>query len=312
MKRFRKSIAGILVTALVSVAFTSIAFAEVAQPELTATVTEQFEVDGEGKVQFSGFGEYTYENCYEAGEIVGKVKYTAEDGTYLTTMELPIGYVADGEPNGEGEWGWSNVWDSNIGSTALPPHLSYVEVFIRYLVGGIEKAATSASGKGKPCSLEIWGGGSCGEEATTEEIEEFVEIIKDMDTCKSEVAADTITTVDGKPSDIKVHATEVTNVANQIFLAETLLSEVGEEVGEVLLTADVFPGVATLRMNKGEEGTLVWNDLKVSKPGVIYAIVYNPVDGAYMIKGYVDENGTATFEGFIFRDASTVSFVLPK
>lgn len=39
----------------------------------------------------------------------------------------------------------------------------------------------------------------------------------------------------------------------------------------------------------------------------VYAVVYNQIDGAYVITGYLDANGVATFSGFKLRPASTIT-----
>ena len=41
--------------------------------------------------------------------------------------------------------------------------------------------------------------------------------------------------------------------------------------------------------------------------GPVFAVVYNQKDGAYVINGTLGANGTATFQGFKLRPASTIT-----
>ena len=52
---------------------------------------------------------------------------------------------------------------------------------------------------------------------------------------------------------------------------------------------------------------LIWNNLPGNQAGPVYAVVYNQTDGAYVLNGTLDAEGTAVFTGFKLRPASTVT-----
>ena len=58
---------------------------------------------------------------------------------------------------------------------------------------------------------------------------------------------------------------------------------------------------------EGAAKTLSWNYLPKEQAGPVFAVVYNQKDGAYVINGLLDANGTATFQGFKLRPASTIT-----
>ena len=129
----------------------------------------------------------------------------------------------------------------------------------------------------------------------------------DRDTFKSEVPSKTVIASDeiGAKSflDLKVHAADARSIANQEFLAQSLI---GSDV-KILLTENVYPRRDLSVTEDGSEKFLTWNNLPKNQAGDAYAVVYNQVDGAYVINGNLDANGKATFSGFKLRSASTIT-----
>ena len=109
-------------------------------------------------------------------------------------------------------------------------------------------------------------------------------------------------------TDMKVHSVDDTTRTNQLFLMKCL---VGEKAVEKLTTAIYASGLGT-GANNGQKRTLVWNDSTNSGiPGAaVYAVVYNPIDGAYVIRGTYTDKSTVVFSDFIYRDASTITIAV--
>ena len=132
-------------------------------------------------------------------------------------------------------------------------------------------------------------------------------VIVDPDTFKSEAPSKTVMSTNtmgaDKFFDFKVHAADSRTIANQEFLAQTL---VGPKV-QILLTENVYSRRDLSIAENGSLQALTWNNLPKNQPGPVYAVVYNQIDGAYEIKGILDANGTATFTGFKLRPASTIT-----
>ena len=131
--------------------------------------------------------------------------------------------------------------------------------------------------------------------------------IIDRDTFKSEADSKTVIVADsiGADSffDLKVHKADAKSTANQEFLAKSL---VGPNV-QILLTQNIYPRRDLSIAENGSLQTLTWNNLPKNQPGPVYAVVYNQIDGAYEINGVLDTNGTAVFNGFKLRSASTIT-----
>lgn len=109
-------------------------------------------------------------------------------------------------------------------------------------------------------------------------------------------------------TDMKVHSVDDTTRTNQLFLMKCL---VGENAVEKLTTAIYASGLGT-GANNGQKRTLVWNDSTNSGiPGAaVYAVVYNQIDGAYVIRGIYTDKSTVVFSDFIYRDASTITIAV--
>lgn len=140
----------------------------------------------------------------------------------------------------------------------------------------------------------------------TEEIKVSQEYI-DRDTFKSELPSKTVIAKDGigvkEFFDLKVHAADEKSVANQKLLVQSLL---GADK-EIILTEGIYPGRDLSLTENGSIQFLVWNNLPKDSAGPVGAVVYNQTDGAYVIYGTLDENGTAVFSGYKLRPASTIT-----
>ena len=129
----------------------------------------------------------------------------------------------------------------------------------------------------------------------------------DRDTFKSEAPSKTVMAAEtfGTKSffDLKVHEADEKTIANQNFLAQTLAGS----KEKIFLTENVYPRRDLSITENGSLQTLTWNNLPKNQPGPVCAVVYNQIDGAYVINGILDANGTATFTGFKLRPASTIT-----
>ena len=142
---------------------------------------------------------------------------------------------------------------------------------------------------------------------TTEKTNKKNEVI-DRDTFKSEAPAHTVIASETATDayglfDLKVHKADAKSTANQEFLAKTL---VGPNV-QILLTQNIYPRRDLAIAENGALKKLTWNNLPKNQAGPIFAVVYNETDGAYVINGTLDANGTAVFNGFKLRTASTIT-----
>jgi len=105
--------------------------------------------------------------------------------------------------------------------------------------------------------------------------------------------------------------TEDTSVQNHYQLADYYMNEKYGVLGTVIITKDIYPRVALDDFVRGQKSKLTWRN--TGRPNCdIYAVVWNEWDSVYLLQGRTDENGTATFDDFIFRDASSVSLVVPN
>lgn len=129
----------------------------------------------------------------------------------------------------------------------------------------------------------------------------------DYDTYKSEAPGGTVIaagSVDAKEFfDFKVHPTDDKNAANQKLLAKGMLGPNAQAV----ITKDIHPRRDLSVTENGTSMVLKWNSLPKNQAGLVKAVVYNQTDGAYVINGTLDNNGTAVFTGFKLRSASTVT-----
>ena len=129
----------------------------------------------------------------------------------------------------------------------------------------------------------------------------------DYDTFKSEAPSKTVIVADsvGATSffDMKVHAADEKTNTNQKFLVQNL---VGPKA-KVLVTENIYPRRDLGTAENGATKILTWNNLPKNQAGPVFAVVYNEKDGAYVLNGVLDANGTAVFNGFKFRDASSVT-----
>ena len=131
--------------------------------------------------------------------------------------------------------------------------------------------------------------------------------IVDRDTFKSEAPAKTVVAADavGAASflDLKVHGVDEKTSVNQKFLAQNLVSP----SVNILLTENIYPRRELGMVEDGAAKTLSWNNLPKDQAGPVFAVVYNETDGAYEINGVLNANGTAVFNGFKLRAASTIT-----
>lgn len=129
----------------------------------------------------------------------------------------------------------------------------------------------------------------------------------DRDTFKSEEPAKTVIVADSIGSasffDMKVHKPDEKTNVNQQFLVKNL---VGPNAS-IILTKNIYPRRDLSMTEEGKLQTLTWNNLPKGQAGPVYAVVYSQKDGAYLLTGVLDANGSAVFNGFKLRDASTVT-----
>lgn len=137
----------------------------------------------------------------------------------------------------------------------------------------------------------------------------------DGDTNKSELPPNTVVVKDKNDvknyKDMKVHSLDKVTEANQQFLASYYANQMGKEASAIL-GYGVYVRSAIPTNEVGTKKLLVWNNLSYKTPGAIYAVCYNQKDGAYLLSGTVDKNGTATFDGYILRDATSITVFAVK
>ena len=138
----------------------------------------------------------------------------------------------------------------------------------------------------------------------------FDEEYVDRDTYKTCLPARTvIANVPGDPKqlyELKVHPMSEKDIANQRLLAQAFS---GKQGGKVVILAEygIFPRRDLATNEKGLNLVLTWKDLEKNKPGEVMAACYNQTDGAYLIKGYIDENGKAVFNGYKLQEATNIT-----
>lgn len=129
----------------------------------------------------------------------------------------------------------------------------------------------------------------------------------DRDTFKSEYPGGTVLSINLADAnqfyDMKVHSSDAQTVTNQELLSTLLLGADAKAV----ITRDVYMRSDLPTYEDGELRVLKWKNLPINTAGTVRAVVYNTVDGAYVIDGVVDATGTAAFTGFKLRPASTIT-----
>lgn len=132
-------------------------------------------------------------------------------------------------------------------------------------------------------------------------------VIVDRDTFKSEAPSRTVIASESTTAndfyDLKVHSVDEKTLKNQEFLVRSLIGPNAENI----LTEGIYPRRDLTMSENGLKRYLIWSNLPQNQAGPIYAVVYNQTDGAYVITGSLDENGTATFTDFRLRSASTIT-----
>ena len=132
--------------------------------------------------------------------------------------------------------------------------------------------------------------------------------IIDRDTFKSDAPEHTVIASEAATDafglfDLKVHKPDEKTTANQEFLAKTL---VGPNV-RILMTQNIYPRRDLSTTENGFAKKLTWNNLPKEQAGPVFAVIYNETDGTYVLNGTLDANGTAVFNGFKLRSASTIT-----
>lgn len=132
----------------------------------------------------------------------------------------------------------------------------------------------------------------------------------DRDTCKSCLQSGTIITkknaAASKIDELKAHEMDEQTQVNQ----RKILNLYAEQNGfkpNIIVSYDIFPKRDLSLSENGGEQLLIWKNLPYKTPGTVYALCYNQIDGAYWIQGTIDSNGTAIFEGYKFRPATSIT-----
>ncbi len=130
----------------------------------------------------------------------------------------------------------------------------------------------------------------------------------DRDTFKSDAPAHTVIASEAATNDfgyfdLKVHKPDEKTIVNQEFLAKTF---VGPNV-QILMTQNIYPRRDLSTTENGAFKKLTWNNLPKDQAAPVFAVMYNETDGAYVLNGTLDANGTAVFNGFKLRSASTIT-----
>ena len=139
------------------------------------------------------------------------------------------------------------------------------------------------------------------------ESSETIPVIIDYDTFKSEAPPKTVIATDNIGSqtffDLKVHSADDKTLTNQKLLVQYLV----RQSANIILTQGIYPRRDLSAAENGSLKVLIWNNLPGNQAGPVYAVVYNQTDGAYVLNGTLDAEGTAVFTGFKLRPASTVT-----
>lgn len=138
----------------------------------------------------------------------------------------------------------------------------------------------------------------------------FAEEYVDRDTYKTCLPARTvIANVPGNPKqlyELKVHPMSEKDIANQRLLVQAFSGNQGGKTS-ILAEYGIFPRRDLSTNEKGLNLELTWKELEKNRPGEVMAVCYNQTDGAYLIKGYIDENGKAVFNGYKLYEATNIT-----
>ena len=136
------------------------------------------------------------------------------------------------------------------------------------------------------------------------------EVYIDRDTYKSCLTSGSILTKpslsSGKVDELKAHEMSSKDLANQKLLLNAYATQ-NKIKTNVIASYDIFTKRDLTTSENGANQVLIWKNLTNTKTGNIYALCYNQTDGAYWISGVVDAFGTATFTGYKFRPASSIT-----
>lgn len=111
--------------------------------------------------------------------------------------------------------------------------------------------------------------------------------------------------------DLEALPVKDTSVENQRQLADFYMNDIYGQPAELIITKDLFPRDGLDGSTRGMVTKLAWKNTGQCET-TIYAVVWNEWDSVYVMEGLTDKAGTAYFDGYILRDASTVSLVVPK
>lgn len=209
-----------------------------------------------------------------------------------------------------------------LGSSAIPDHTQEFNYVIKYVgVDGneINRIHIHYGGSKYVADASITGGFesrgtptsyyyalvplSSSSSSDSDDEPEFI----DYDTYKSEAPSGTVIAAksfgDKEFFDFKVHASDAKSVADQKLLVQNLIGS----NAQIIQTCGLYPRRDLSLSENGGIYTLAWNNLPKNQAGAVSAVVYNQADGAYVIRGALDVNGTARFTGFILRPASTIT-----
>lgn len=273
---------------------------------IDAMATEATVREGEAWVEFSPSDDYTIGTGYVMNDVSflllskdatgleesfydGKYTYNrCKPGEKATVLAIRLYFYGDGS--------YAKI---EFGPNDTPRYRGLRSVDFSYL-GGVFQADNSDSNRPYYVALIPFSdlpGGAGGADGW------YI----DYDTYKSEAPGGTVIaagSVDAKEFfDFKVHPTDDKNAANQKLLAKGMLGPNAQAV----ITKDIHPRRDLSVAENGASMVLKWNSLPKNQAGLVKAVVYNQTDGAYVINGTLDNNGTAVFTGFKLRSASTVT-----
>lgn len=230
--------------------------------------------DGTGSEESFYNGDYTYKRC--------------KPGEKATVLAIRLYFIGNGS--------YEKI---EIGPNDTPLYKGLTSVAFSYL-GGVFQADVSDSNRPYYVALIPFldlPGGAGGADGW------YI----DYDTYKSDAPGGTVIaagSVDAKEFfNLKVHPTDDKNAANQKLLAKGMLGPNAQAV----ITKDIHPRRDLSVAENGASMVLKWNSLPKNQAGLVKAVVYNQTDGAYVVNGTLDNNGTAVFTGFKLRSASTVT-----
>lgn len=110
--------------------------------------------------------------------------------------------------------------------------------------------------------------------------------------------------------DLKVHRMSDRDRNNQAAVAFDYYSKYLKKQGhnfEIIASAGLYPRRELYSNEQGMNISLSWKCLNKQYSGEVYAVCYSHEDGVYIIKGFVDENGTANFGDYLLREEVLVT-----